>query len=193
MNKTQYRQFKAIEAKNKKRILEVCPKCPDTSGIYFLVREEDGFKYAYIGKAKHLLTRLAQHLKGYQHIDLSLKKHGLWSKENPVGYKITFIEHPENELDENEQQYIKIYANAGYQLRNIESGGTKGKKDIGERRPARGYRDGLNQGYLNARRDVSNWFEKHLEVSMKKPTKNAEKALAKFQKFINLEDENDGM
>ena len=43
------RKIKAIEAENKKRILAVCPDCPDRSGIYFLLRNEDGFKYAYIG------------------------------------------------------------------------------------------------------------------------------------------------
>ena len=63
----------AIEAKNKKRILEINPHVDDGSGIYFLTRmDEDGIRYAYIGQAKHLLTRLAQHLSGYQHIDLSL-------------------------------------------------------------------------------------------------------------------------
>lgn len=35
--------------------------------------DENGFRYAYIGQAVHILTRLAQHLVGYQHIDLSLK------------------------------------------------------------------------------------------------------------------------
>ena len=72
-----YRQIKAIEQKNKQRILAVCSNVTETSGIYILIREENGFKYAYVGQAKHLLTRLAQHLSGYQHIDLSIKKHGL--------------------------------------------------------------------------------------------------------------------
>ena len=75
-------------------------------------------------------------------------------------------------------------------MRNVESGGTNGKTDIADRRPAKTYREGLEQGYLNARREVSRWFNLHLAVSMKKPTKNAEKALAKFEKFINLEEEN---
>lgn len=79
---TNWKQLKAIEAKNKKRILEVCPTINDASGIYIMTRYEDGFKYAYIGQAKRLLTRLAQHLSGYQHIDLSIKRHGLWSDEN---------------------------------------------------------------------------------------------------------------
>ena len=74
-------------------------------------------------------------------------------------------------------------------MRNVESGGTTGKTDIADRRPARGYFDGKEQGYLMARREVAHWFSLHLNVSMKKPTKNAEKALEKFQEFIDLEAE----
>ena len=75
-------------------------------------------------------------------------------------------------------------------MRNVESGGTNGKTDIADRSPSKTYRDGLSQGYLNARREVAHWFSLHLDVSMKKPTKNAEKALTKFQEFINIEEEN---
>lgn len=68
-----YRQIKAIEKRNKERILSVCPDAPEMSGIYILIREENGFRFAYIGQAKNILSRLAQHLSGYQHIDLSIK------------------------------------------------------------------------------------------------------------------------
>ena len=184
-----YRKIYARKAECERRIKEVCPDCPNTSGIYFILREENGFKFGYIGKAKHLKERLGQHLIGYQHIDLSIKKHGLWSEENQTGYKIHFLQFPESELDEKERYFIQKYANAGWQMRNVESGGTNGKTDIADRRPSKTYRDGLAQGYLNARREVAHWFDLHLNVSMKKPTKNAEKALAKFQEFINLEEE----
>ena len=117
-----YKQIYAIKKANEERILKVCPNCPNTSGIYFLLREEDGFKYAYIGQAVRLRERLGSHLSGYQHIDLSIKKHGLWSEENPTGYKVHFLEFAENLLDEMEQKYIKQYANAGYQMRNATSG-----------------------------------------------------------------------
>jgi hypothetical protein len=49
----------------------------------------------------------------------------------------------------------------------------------------------LAQGYLNARREVAHWFSLHLAVSMKKPTKNAEKAYNKFMEFIDLEADNE--
>ncbi len=82
-----YRKVKDIEQKNKKRLLAINPNLDDESGIYFLTRiDENEIKYAYIGQAIHILIRLAQHLAGYQqHIDLSLKKHGLYSAANPYG------------------------------------------------------------------------------------------------------------
>ena len=189
-----YRQLYAIKKANKERILKVCPNCPERSGIYFLLREENGFKFGYIGKAKTLLSRLADHLQGYkQHIDRSLKKHGLWSEENPTGYKVHFLEFPENVLNEKEQYYIQKYANAGYQLRNIESGGQLGKTDIGERKPAKKYFDGVEQGKKNAQKFVANLFEKHLDFVPKKnpPTKLQERAMQKFKDFLEVNNDAD--
>ena len=189
-----YRQLYAIKKANKERILKVCPNCPERSGIYFLLREEGGFKFAYIGKAKTLLSRLADHLQGYtQHIDRSLKKHGLWSDENPTGWTINFLEFPESELNEKEQYYIQKYANAGYQLRNVESGGNLGKTDIGERKPAKKYFDGVEQGKKNAQKFVANLFEKHLDYKPKKtpPTKLQERAMQKFKDFLEANNDAD--
>ena len=72
---------KVIEKQNRERLLKVNPKLNDRSGIYFLLREdENGFKFGYIGQAKHILQRLCSHLTGFQqHIDLSL-----WSKERTI-------------------------------------------------------------------------------------------------------------
>lgn len=185
-----YRQIKAIEKKNKERILVLCPNADDGSGIYFFTRIEGGFKYAYIGQAKHLLSRLAQHLSGYQHIDLSIKKHGLWSDENPYGWKVSILHCFEEELDAFEKMYIKAFADMGFQLRNKTLGGQgEGKSGLDNQKPSRGYHDGLKQGYKNAQKYVANLFEKHLNYSKKsdKPNKNQEKALAKFEEFINLE------
>ena len=94
MNYKNYKQRLAIEAKNKNRWLAVNPDLNDKSGIYILTREENGFKYAYIGQAKHILTRLAQHLVTFQRIDLSLKAHGLYSEDNPTGWKVGAINYP---------------------------------------------------------------------------------------------------
>lgn len=192
MAKMDMRQVKAIEKENKRRILTVCPGCPETSGIYFLLRKENGFRYAYIGQAKHLLTRLASHLRGYQHIDLSLKKHGLYSESNPCGYQVHYLEFPETMLDEKEQEYILKYANAGYQLRNKTSGSQgEGKQGISGNKSSKGYFDGLEQGKKKSREYVADLFSKHLTVSTKKqpPTKLQEKALQKFQDFIRIEEQ----
>ena len=191
MDRQELMRIKAIERTNKERILKVCPNVPDRSGIYFLTREEYGFKYAYIGQAKKLLTRLAQHLTGYQHIDLSLKKHGLYREDNPTGWKISFLECSEGKLDINELFYIQKYANAGYQLRNKTSGSQgKGKKDIADE-PTKGYLEGLHNGYKKAQKEIAHLFKLHLKCETKKepPTKLQVKALDKFNNFIAVEDE----
>lgn len=48
------RQRKAIEAKNRQRLLALNPDLDDRSGIYFLTREENGIKYGYIGQAARI-------------------------------------------------------------------------------------------------------------------------------------------
>ena len=181
-------QAKAIEKKNRYRLLDVNPELDDESGIYFLTRtDENGFRYAYIGQAVHILTRLAQHLVGYQHIDLSLKKHGLYADDNPYGWKIGFLHFPKSELDKQEQHYIKAYADYGYQLRNKTSGSQgDGKAQIDDYRPAKGYRDGLKQGRINLARELSHIADKHLEIRLK-PEKQGNKVSEKqFAKFIDL-------
>lgn len=182
---------KAIEAQNKKRLLAIDPNLNDDSGIYFFTRtDEDGFRYAYIGQAVHILSRLAQHLVGYQHIDLSIKKHGLYSEENLYGWKIKFMNLKKAELDDAEQHFIKLYASHGYQLRNKTSGSQgEGKKQIDEYRPAKGYRDGLEQGRKNLARELSHIIDKHLTVEIK-PGKTGNKVSQKaFEKFRELLEE----
>ena len=189
--KQNIQRIKAIEAANKKRLLAINPGLDEGSGIYFLLRnDENGIRYAYIGQAKHILSRLAQHLSGYQHIDLSLKKRGLFDAEkNPNGWKVCTMHFPTSQLDEREQHYIQKYALNGYQLLNKTAGGQgEGKVQIHEYKPSKGYRDGLRQGYKNASREIANLFEKHLNVSRKseKPNKLQEKALEKFNAFLDF-------
>lgn len=181
-----YKQIMAIKRSNEKRILKVCPDVADESGIYFFIREENGFKYAYIGQAKHLLKRLAEHLGGYQHIDLSIKKHGLWSEDKPTGWRISYIVCDEEQLDEQEQGHIKAFADNGYQLRNRTSGSQgKGKKTIVDT-PTKGYQHGLHNGYKKAQKEISHLFDLHLDVKTKKqpPSKLQIRALEKFNNFI---------
>lgn len=183
-----YKQVKAIEAKNKKRLLSINPSLNENSGIYFLTRtDENGIKYAYIGQAKHILTRLAQHLVGYQHIDISLKKHGLYSTDNEHGWHIGFLLCPVEKLDNMEQYYIRLYALHGYQLRNKTSGSQGvGKTQIDEYKPAKGYYDGLKQGRKNLAKELVNIIDKHLEISLKPEKANNKVSIKAFEKFKEL-------
>ena len=185
---------KAIEKQNKKRLLAVNPKLNERSGIYFLLRtNEQGFKFAYIGQAKHILTRLAQHLSGYQqHIDRSLKSHNLYSEDEPYGWRVEFLNFPEDELDEKEKFYIKQYADAGYQLRNVSVGGQGSERDsgqIGERKPPKTYRQGIQQGKLSLARELSSIAEKHLKIEIREDKKNNKVSQRQFEKFKELMNE----
>ena len=183
-----FKQAKAVEKKNKERFLALNPYLDEKSGIYILTREDENeFRYAYIGQAVHVLTRLAQHLVGFQHIDLSLKKHGLYSKENPYGWTVDSFSYSVEELDKREQYWIKKYADMGFQLRNKTSGSQGGgKAQIADYRPHKGYRDGLEQGRKNLAKELSNIADKHLVISLK-PEKFGNKVSERqFEKFKEL-------
>ncbi len=193
MDHNKMRQIFAIEAANKERVLLACPGCPERPGIYFILREENGFKYAYIGQAKNLLSRLAQHLNSYEHIDLSIKKHKLYREDNPTGWKIHFLECSEDALDNWERHYIQAYANAGYQLYNNTTGGQgEGKHGMKGNKSGKGYYDGVEQGRRKAYRTVKELFDKHLDYKPKSdpPTRYQVKAMEKLKAI--LEEEGNG-
>lgn len=190
-SKLNYKKIYAIEKSNRERLLKVNPNLDDKSGIYFLTRtDEDGISYFYIGQAIKILQRMCSHLTGYQHIDLSLKKRGFYSVDNPYGWQINFIHYPKDELDQMEQYWILQYTKKGYQCRyNKTAGGQgEGKEKINEFKASKTYRDGLKQGYKNASREVSHLFELHLDYKTKSdmPSKNQQKAIDKFDKFLNF-------
>jgi hypothetical protein len=190
MSKPNYRQIYAIEKKNKEQVLKVAPYLENSSGIYFFTRtDEDGINYFYVGQAKRVLSRVAQHLSGYQHIDLSLKKRGLYDeKENPYGWKVHALYYPENELDKWEQYWILEYTKKGYQCRyNKTAGGQgQGKEKINEYRPQKGYRDGLKQGEKNLAKELSSIIDKHLVVSLKPEKANNKVSQKQFERFKEL-------
>ena len=192
MDYKKLRQAKAIESENRKRLLKINPKLNDRSGIYFLLREdENGFKYAYIGQAKSVLQRLASHLVGYeQHIDLSLRKHKLYDKEkNPCGWRVEFLNFPESQLDEKEKYYIKLYADNGYQLRNVSLGGqgeNRASGSIGERKAPKGYLQGIQQGKKVLARELSNIAEKHLKIELRADKANNKVSQKQYEKFMDL-------
>lgn len=159
------------------------------SGIYFYTRtDENGISYFYIGQSVDCLERNISHLSGYQHIDLSIKKRGFWSEENPYGWKLNFIHYPESELDKWEQYWILEYTKKGYQCRyNKTAGGQgEGKEKINEFKPAKGYRDGIQQGRKNLARELSSIAEKHLEIRLKAEKENNKVSQKQYEKFMDL-------
>jgi len=188
MAKYNPRQRYAIDRKNEQRLLKLNPLLDDESGIYFLLREECGIKYGYIGQAVKIKQRLISHLSGFQHIDLSLKKHGLYDDEkNPCGWRIYFKHYPKEELDEMEQHWIREYANAGYQLRNKTTGSQgAGKAGMDNQKPARGYYDGIKQGRKSLAKELAHIIEKHLIVAIKPEKANNKVSQDQFAKFWNL-------
>lgn len=183
---------KAIEKENAKRLMKVNPKLNDSSGIYFLLREdENGFRFGYIGQALHIRSRLCSHMVGYQqHIDLSLRKHKLYDADkNPHGWRVEFINFPACELDEKEKYYIKLYADKGYQLRNVSLGGqgeNRASGSIGERKPPKGYREGIEQGKKSLARELSSIAEKHLKIEIREDKVNNKVSRKQYEKFMEL-------
>ena len=189
-----FRQRMAILTNNKKTLIAAFPEASllEESGIYAFTRyeTETGLKYAYVGQAKKVLTRLAQHLCGHdQHIDLSLRSRKLRSGDNPDGWAVTAWYFPETQLDEKEKLYIRLYSESGYQLYNKTAGGQGGGKiGIAPNAPSKGYRDGLRQGYKNARREVKAMFDGKLVVAIDgKPLQRKINAKNKFEEWLKDE------
>lgn len=185
-----YRQIIAKQKSAEARVIKwFNGNIKNESGIYIFKRtDEAGIKYAYIGQAKKLITRLGQHLLGYQHIDLSIRKHGIYDKNtNPYGYIILVCYYEEDVLDEEERLFIKKYADHGYQLRNKTAGGQdKGKVGIDENKPSKGYYDGKKQGRADTIKEIKNYFEKYLDYSIKgTPNKIKERKYKEFEELLN--------
>ena len=179
------KQVYAIARNSELRWKEIYPELDHYTGIYVLTRQdENGFRYSYIGQAKDVLRRLGQHLTGYQHIDLSLKKHGL---NGAFGWKIKeIIKCTEDQLDEAEQVYIKKYANLGYQLRNKTSGSQgEGKDGLDvEHKPSKGYYDGVEYGYNKAIKEIGILFDKYLDAVIKGDSNKIKER--KLEEFLHL-------
>lgn len=186
--KKDIRQIKAIEKANRERLLKVNPDLTDESGIYFLTRVQPE---GYVGQAKHICQRLCQHLSGYdQYVDRSLRAHGLYSEDNPYGYKVNFLPFPENKLDEMEQYYIQKYLENGYRLKNKTAGSQGvGKVKIADFKPAKGYHDGIKAGKKSLAKELSHIIDTHLTVSLKEGKENNKVSQRAFEKFKELLDE----
>lgn len=185
------RKIKAIEATNRERLLKLNPKLNDKSGIYFFLRtDENNFRYAYVGQAVNIIQRLCSHMTGYQqHIDLSIRKHGLYSDKNPCGWRVEFMNFPKEKLDEAEKYYIKKYADAGFQLRNVSLGGQgdqRARGQINDKKPPKTYREGIQQGKKVLARELSSIAEKHLKIEIREDKKHNKVSQKQYEKFMDL-------
>lgn len=181
-----YRQVFARKSELERQIKKICPNAMNKSGIYIMTREENGFKFAYIGQSLECLSRLVAHLQGFdQWIDKSLKSHKLYSDKNPTGWKIGCLYFPKEELDDKEQFYIRLYAKNGYQLRNVSGGGVGSKFGVNDNKVSRGFYEGVGYGIDKTKKQVKVYFEKYLDFSIKQPTnKIKERKFAEFQEFL---------
>ena len=188
-NEINYKKLFAIQKKLENTLKIACPSINHKSGIYFLTRVDEDGKYCYIGKAKDLAKRMVSHLQGYtQRIDISLRKRGFYSIDNESGWHLNVMFFFEGELDKQEAYYIKMYKNAGYNLYNIESGGTTGKTDINARLPSRNYHDGLKQARKTLKKELNHIINNYLIISLKKNNIRSQKALEKFYRLLSEEE-----
>ena len=183
-------RFQLLDAE-KKLIKLLCPEINNKSGIYLFYRDnEKNEKCFYVGQAKDLLNRTAQHLVcKKQHIDKSLYVHGTYREDNPNGWKLKVLYWcSPNNLDYWEQNYIDYFLKKGYKSYNVTGGGQfNKKKDIGERQQTKlkSYKNGKDLGYEKARKQVKQYFEKYLDYVIKdKTNKIKEKKLKEFEEFL---------
>lgn len=184
------KQLYANKMEAEKVLLKACPKALHRSGIYFYLREDTDGKHGYIGKAKDLMERNISHIMGHQqHIDISIKKRGFYSKDNPSGWRLNVLYYPKEDLDRWERHWIALYRDNKYHLYNVESGGTEGKEIIGERKPPKTYRDGLAQGRKSLARELLHIIKTHeFVIEPSKHNKVTEKARNKFFELLESED-----
>lgn len=190
--KQNYKQIYAKKAEREGRIKKICPDIPYSSGIYVFYRtDEAGIRRAYCGQAVSLCERCASHLAEYDHIALSLKKHGFYREDNPNGWKLQFKTCYKSELDKREVATIKQFADAGFQMYNVTAGSQgAGKKVTGDYKPPKTYRQGIQAGKKTLARELSQIISKHLTVKLKpekQGNKVSQKQLEKFNELLKEE------
>lgn len=183
-----YKKVFAMKAEREKRIRSICPSIPCTSGIYAFYRvDEAGIRRSYVGQAVNLLERCSSHLAEYDHIALSLKKHGFYSEKNPYGWKLTYKTCLKSELDDLEVFTIKKWADAGFQMYNVTAGGQGlGKVVSGQYKQPKTYTQGIQQGKKVLARELSSIAEKHLKIEIRDDKKHNKVSQKQYEKFLNL-------
>lgn len=190
-----YKQLYAIKRDLEKKVQVHNSEITHDSGIYAFERTVN---YVYVGQSKDLLNRTVSHLQGYeQHIDLSLKKHGLYSEVNPDGWRIKILDKCDfDDLDGAERWWIEYYnTNPLYNVLNITDGGQgKGKSDIGQRKAVKGYQDGKKAGRDKILKEINERLVKgDIRLVIESPNKIKEKHLAKLYEILGVNyDKTDG-
>lgn len=152
----------------KNRLKTIAPNLEDRPAIYTWYRYSEIKSYIGQAKSHRLLERSIEHLLAYDHLGNSIRTHGLYSKENPFGWRLKVEYCEESELNDKERESIAKAQELGITLYNITSGGQNaGKTDINQRESGKNYHDGLKQGYSNAIREIKELFDKYL-VAMPK-------------------------
>ena len=186
----------AILNKYKKVVRELCDnELTIDSGIYMFYRtNENGERCFYVGQAKNLLQRTAEHLMGKkQHIDKSIYVHKLYSDDNPTGWKLrVLINCREEDLDHFEKFYIDFNKQQGFKCYNVSSGGQGSERttDVGERLQTKlkSYKNGKGLGYEKAKNEAREFFNKYLDFSIKgKPNKVKERKLREFKEWLEVQ------
>lgn len=192
-----YRQIYAIKKQRQEQIKKLNPLISNNGGIYVFYRtKENGKLGIYVGQAtKSILERCATHLDGYKsknpsHIDKSLKAHGLFSDENPFGWKLgIYCYCSAKNCNELEKQAIELYRKKeNCEMYNITVGGQdEGKVDFQKRsqEQLKRYRHGKAQGEKEILEKVRTFFAKYLDFVIKgKPNKTKERKLLEFKELL---------
>lgn len=161
-----YRKVIARQKKAESRIIKHFGDPTEQSGVYIFhrfntERQRDCY---YIGQAKNLRRRIAQHLLEYNHIAVSLKKYGLFHEsDNPGGWTCRWEIVPVEQLDKVEQKLIdERILSENVEIYNITSGGQgKGKVDINPRAERKGYYEGKEEGRKRAYAEIAALIEKY--------------------------------
>lgn len=135
----------------------------------------------------NLLERCASHLAEYDHIALSLKKHGFYSDKNPYGWKLTYKTCSKSDLDDLEVSIIRQWADSGFQMYNVTAGSQgKGKQVTGQYKQPRTYSEGIQQGKKVLARELSSIAEKHLKIELREDKANNKVSQKQYEKFMDL-------
>lgn len=180
------KQVWAIKEDKRKKLKKFAPDLQDKSGIYVWHRIKE--ECCYVGQAKHIIQRSISHLMGHSHIDLSIRKHGLYDREtNPYGWRLDYYYCSVDKLNEYEREEILNQQKLGRTLYNITSGGQdSGKVDINERKASKGYHDGLKNGRKQTLDEIKTFFAKYLDFTIKGETnKIKERKLNEFKELLN--------